>query len=184
MKIDFSRGILSDAQFIRSPNFNERPLGENINLLVIHNISLPAGNFETRAVIDFFCNRLDFHSHPSFHELANLKVSAHLFIRRNGEIIQFVPFHQRAWHAGVSHFEGRSDCNNFSIGIELEGTDNMAYNNTQYQRLAKISQSLMRVYPGITPKRIVGHCDIAPDRKSDPGPAFDWSYYRGLLVKE
>lgn len=184
MEIDSSCGLLKNARLIPSPNFNERPQNTSIDLLVIHNISLPPGKFGTQAVEELFCNRLNFDAHPSFQELIDLKVSAHLFIRRDGEIIQFVPFHQRAWHAGKSQFEGRSGCNDFSIGIELEGTDNLAYNDQQYQRLVKVSQCLMRVYPGITPNRIVGHSDIAPERKSDPGPAFDWTYYRGLLAKE
>lgn len=177
-------GLLSHVRHILSPNYNDRPDGMDIDLLVIHNISLPPGEYGGDAVVELFCNQLDTNSHPSFKDLLGLKVSAHLFIRRDGEIIQFVPFNKRAWHAGVSCFAGREGCNDYSIGIELEGSDNIAYNTIQYQQLAKVSRCLMRVYPGINPERIVGHVDIAPERKTDPGPAFDWSYYRGLLVKE
>lgn len=175
-------GVLLGTRQIPSPNHNDRPVGTDVDLLVIHNISLPPGEFGTSAVVDLFCNQLNTESHPSFKDLIDLKVSAHLFIRRDGEIIQFVPFNKRAWHAGVSRFAGRESCNDFSIGIELEGVDDIAYTAEQYQQLAKVSTCLMQVYPMIMPERIVGHNDIAPDRKTDPGPAFDWSYYRGLLI--
>lgn len=175
-------GVLLGTRQIPSPNHNDRPVGMDIDLLVIHNISLPPGEFGTSSVVDLFCNQLNSTAHPSFNDLIDLKVSAHLFIRRDGEIIQFVPFNKRAWHAGVSRFDGREGCNDFSIGIELEGTDDIPFTPAQYQQLAKASSSLMQIYSTILPERIVGHSDIAPDRKTDPGPAFDWSYYRGLLV--
>ena len=174
-------GVLLGTRQIPSPNHNDRPMGIDIDLLVIHNISLPAGEFGTSNVVDLFRNQLNIAAHPSFSDLINLKVSAHLFIRRDGEIIQFVPFNKRAWHAGVSRFDGRDGCNDFSVGIELEGTDDVPFTAEQYRQLAKASSSLMQVYPQIRPERIVGHSDIAPDRKTDPGPAFDWSYYRRLL---
>jgi len=184
MQINPKSGIFNGVEYYPSPNCDERPSSTAINLLVIHNISLPPGEFGTNAVIEFFCNRLDHEAHPSYSSIKNLRVSSHLYIRRTGQIIQFVPFHQRAWHAGESSFAGVSRCNDFSIGIELEGTDNLSYTNEQYQQLAIVTQSLMQCYPGITPDRIVGHSDIAPTRKTDPGPAFDWPTYRGLLIKE
>jgi AmpD protein len=155
-----------------------------INLLVIHNISLPPADFSTDAVIEFFCNRLNPEAHPYFETIKDQRVSAHLFIRRNGDIIQFVPFEKRAWHAGESSFMGQTRCNDYSIGIELEGIDSLYYTINQYQELVKVTHCLMQSYPGITLERIVGHSDIAPTRKTDPGPSFDWSYYRELLRRE
>lgn len=164
-----------------SPNYDERPLGSVVDLLVIHNISLPAGDFSTNYVEELFCNTLDCNAHPSFVDLKGLHVSAHLFIRRDGRAFQFVPLNCRAWHAGVSCFEGRSACNDYSIGIELEGTDYQAYTLAQYATLGLLTQHIQTIYPAITPQRIVGHSDIAPERKTDPGPAFDWRYYFSLL---
>lgn len=184
MLINRSSGILNEVEYYPSPNCDERPSHAAINLLVIHNISLPPGDFDSNAVIEFFCNHLDYDAHPYYSTLKEVRVSSHLYIRRSGQIIQFVPFQQRAWHAGESSFAGESRCNDFSIGIELEGTDNLSYTSEQYQQLATVTQSLMQCYPGITPERIVGHSDIAPTRKTDPGPAFDWPTYRGLLIKE
>ena len=172
-------GLLKEVDYHPSPNCDERPPSALINLLVIHNISLPPADFSSDAVIEFFCNRLDHSVHPYFETIKDLRVSAHLFIRRTGQIIQFVPFERRAWHAGESSFEGQTRCNDFSIGIELEGIDNMSYTMTQYQQLVRVTHCLMHCYPGITPERIVGHFDIAPARKTDPGPSFDWSYYAG-----
>lgn len=177
-------GLLQEVDYHPSPNCDQRPTAAEINLLVIHNISLPPADFSTDAVIEFFCNRLDHDAHPYFATIKALKVSAHLFIRRTGQIIQFVPFEQRAWHAGESSFEDQTCCNDFSIGIELEGIDNLAYTINQYQQLVQVTRCLMQCYPRITPERIVGHSDIAPARKTDPGPSFDWSYYRGLLTRE
>lgn len=172
---------LLEADFRPSPNFNARPQGE-ISLLVIHNISLPPGEFGGPYIEDLFLNRLDPQAHPYFQEIAGLHVSAHLLIRREGSVVQFVPFDQRAWHAGQSSFQGREQCNDFSIGIELEGCDDQAYTARQYQQLQIITQALMDSYPELNPQRITGHSDIAPGRKTDPGPAFDWDRYLQSLA--
>ena len=159
---------------------NTRPANE-VSLLVVHNISLPPNQFGGPFIEDFFCNQLDCTAHDYFQEIHTLQVSAHLLIRRDGSLVQFVPFNQRAWHAGVSEFEGRDNCNDFSIGIELEGADHIAYEACQYDVLAKVTQALMQSYPAITPSRIVGHNQIAPQRKTDPGESFDWPTYQTLL---
>lgn len=172
---------LTEVEQIDSPNANDRPNGE-ISLLVIHNISLPPGQFDTGCVERFFCNQLDNTEHPYFEALKGVHVSAHLLIERTGRIIQFVPFNKRAWHAGESIFMGREQCNDFSIGIELEGTDHTPFTEIQYQALADITQLLMTHYPDITADRITGHSDIAPGRKTDPGEHFDWSYFRSQLT--
>ncbi|MCX7628462.1 MAG: 1,6-anhydro-N-acetylmuramyl-L-alanine amidase AmpD [Methylophilaceae bacterium] len=164
-------GVLSDAQFIPSPNFDDRPPGTLIELLVIHSISLPPGEFGGDGVIDLFTNRLDPHTHPYYASIHLLRVSAHFFIRRDGSLIQFVPCHKRAWHAGISSWQGRKDCNDFSIGIELEGCDDQPFEDAQYAELDRLTITLANVYP-IT--GIAGHCEIAPGRKTDPGPHFDW----------
>ena len=177
MQIDKRTGLLDVAQQIPSPNFDERPTTE-IELLVIHGISLPPGQFGGDEIDQFFTNTLDFDNHPFFAELRGLQVSAHLLIRRNGEIVQYVPFSKRAWHAGESCFKQRTCCNDFSIGIELEGTDDTAYEEAQYQSLIAVTQCIREAYPAISLQNIVGHCDIAPQRKTDPGIAFDWSKYR------
>jgi len=172
---------LTSAEQETSPHFNERPAGE-ISLLVIHNISLPPGEFGADYITDLFCNRLDPAVHSYFAEIAHLQVSAHLLITRCGRVIQYVPFDKRAWHAGVSCFEGRENCNDFSIGIELEGTDDLPYTSEQYEVLSRVALVLMKAYPGITTQRITGHCDIAPGRKTDPGPAFDWPRFLNTLA--
>lgn len=154
-----------------SPNYNERPPGTEISLLVIHGISLPPGKFGGNAIHDLFMNQLNTILFP---HLKDLRVSTHLLIRRSGEVIQYVPFHKRAWHAGKSSFQGRSECNDFSIGIELEGADDVPYDERQYQALREQILRIRTIYPAITTDRIVGHSDIAPGRKTDPGPAFDW----------
>ncbi|MDQ7050339.1 MAG: 1,6-anhydro-N-acetylmuramyl-L-alanine amidase AmpD [Enterobacterales bacterium] len=174
-------GILSQAKSTASSHYNQRPNPEDISLLVIHNISLPPGDFNGQFVEQFFCGKLDFASHPSFADLENLKVSSHLFIRRDGELIQFVNLNDRAWHAGVSEFEGRENCNDYSIGIELEGTDFEAFTELQYKKLSQVTLEIMHNYPKITNHRICGHSDIARGRKTDPGPFFDWGYYRKLM---
>ena len=163
--------LLSSAKQSPSANHNERPDGE-ILLLVIHNISLPPNKFNNNYIEQFFNNQLDFSAHPYFKTLIGVEVSAHLLIKRDGSIIQFVPFDKRAWHAGLSNFNGRDDCNDFSIGIELEGTDNIAYTNKQYQALNTTIKALKSNYPI---QNIVGHSDIAAGRKTDPGKSFDWS---------
>lgn len=175
---------LDAAQWLASPNHNERPDPSDISLLVIHGISLPPNQFGGAYICDLFTNQLDIEAHPYFRQLKDLRVSAHLLIRRDGHLIQFVSFDKRAWHAGVSYFEERDNCNDFSIGIELEGADDIPYAEAQYRALAAVSRCLMRSYPGIKKDRIVGHSDIAPGRKTDPGAAFDWSYFFALLTDE
>lgn len=180
-KINLENGHLLPARLSLSAHCDARPINTVIDLLVIHNISLPPGVFGETYIEDLFLGRLPATEHPYFESLATIKVSAHLLIRRDGEVVQFVPFHQRAWHAGQSNFNGRSACNDFSIGIELEGTDDVPFEAVQYQQLAGITRCLMQAYPGITPKTIVGHSDIAPGRKTDPGPHFDWARYYDLI---
>lgn len=171
-------GWIEGIKHVCSPNYDKRPAGEQITLLVVHNISLPPGCYGGGEVEQLFTNRLPADGHPFFQEIAELKVSAHLFIDRTGRLTQFVSFLDRAWHAGRSRFQGREACNDFSIGIELEGVDDQPYDDRQYTQLAVITRLLMTTYTGITADRIVGHCDIAPDRKSDPGQAFDWAHYK------
>jgi len=172
--LQIASGWLNPAIHCPSPNCNERPLGTDISLLVVHNISLPPDTFGTGHVPEFFLNRLDCTIHPYFDTLRGLEVSAHCFIDREGAITQFVSFDERAWHAGQSVFQGRANCNDFSIGVELEGADHIPYTKAQYSVLGHLTQCLMQHYPSITKERIVGHSDIAPGRKTDPGPAFDW----------
>ena len=174
MKLDVETGLLEQARKVPSPNQDERPAGCEPELLVIHSISLPPGEFGGPWIEQLFCNTLDTSVHPYFAEIAELKVSAHLLIRRDGELVQFVPFNRRAWHAGVSCYENRERCNDFSIGIEMEGTDAGDFTNAQYAALVELVDALDEAYPGISPERIAGHSDIAPGRKRDPGPGFDW----------
>ena len=183
MEINLNTGLMSRAQVCLSPHCDARPVGEVIDLLVIHGISLPPGEFGGNHIQDFFSNQLNIAMHPYFQSIAALKVSSHLLISRTGALWQFVPFNQRAWHAGHSEFMGRGDCNNFSIGIELEGTDEIAYTAAQYHCLTKVTHAMMRCYPQISWPRIVGHSDIAPGRKTDPGPSFDWVHYKKLVDK-
>lgn len=166
---------LREARRAPSPNRDERPEGVVVDLLVVHGISLPPGEFGGPWIEALFQNRLPASQHPYFAEVADRRVSAHVLIRRDGEILQFVPFSERAWHAGESAFGGRDCCNDFSIGVELEGADDVPYAAEQYARLALLTRTLVRHFPAITPDRIVGHSDIAPGRKTDPGSAFDWS---------
>jgi len=179
--MDEDRGWLENAERVPSPNWDQRPADTPIDLLVIHNISLPPGEFGGPWIDALFQNRLDPAAHPSFASISDLKVSAHLLVRRDGRLIQYVPLHLRAWHAGRSSFHGRENCNDFSIGIELEGSDNLPFDEVQYAVLERISRHIMQVYPAIDPGRITGHRDIAPGRKSDPGPLFDWKRYLGSL---
>lgn len=174
-EIDKTTSLLLDTLYVPSPNCDARPDPSDINLVVVHNISLPPGEFGGPYIEQLFTNRLDSNVHPFFESISGLKVSAHILIRREGTIIQFVPFDKRAWHAGSSIFQNRSCCNDFSIGIELEGADELAYTEQQYNQLAEVISALMKQYPAITLDRITGHSDIAPERKTDPGPAFDWS---------
>lgn len=181
MNINPLTGLLQEARFIPSPNFGVRPNDCRIDMVVIHNISLPPREFGGSYIDDFFCNRLDKTLHPYFEGIIHLKVSSHCLIRRHGQITQYVPFTQRAWHAGISFFQGRADCNDFSIGIELEGADDIPYTNEQYVALVELIKTLRSTYKDISLDRIVGHDTIAPDRKTDPGPAFDWSLLRRRL---
>jgi len=174
-------GWLNSARRVPSPNYDARPSVTAIELIVIHNISLPPGEFGGPWIEDLFSNRLNPRAHPYFQTIHNLQVSAHLLIRRDGELVQFVPFQQRAWHAGVSCFQGRTRCNDFSIGIELEGADTIPYEKMQYHRLAAIITTLRHYYPSIPASGLAGHSDIAPGRKTDPGPAFDWNRLHDLL---
>jgi AmpD protein len=174
--------VISRARFVCSPNCDERPIGTEVSLLVIHNISLPPGQYGGCWIEDLFLNQLNPKADPYFATICDLKVSSHLLIRRDGEVVQFVPFNQRAWHAGQSKFAGCGCCNDFSIGVELEGCDDQPYTAQQYQTLAQVTDEIQQLYPAITPDNIVGHSDIAPERKTDPGPAFDWPFYRRLLA--
>ena len=184
MTLRIEDGILSTARYCPSPNCNERPASQRIDLLVIHNISLPPGEFGGDAIERLFTNCLDCGEHPYYAALLDLEVSAHLLIKRDGELVQFVPFHLRAWHAGLSRWQGRENCNDFSIGIELEGTDDQPYTSMQYTQLIRVTEELLRYCPQLTVDRIVGHEHIAPGRKTDPGPAFDWQRYRDGLTAE
>ncbi|HHM05843.1 MAG TPA: 1,6-anhydro-N-acetylmuramyl-L-alanine amidase AmpD [Gammaproteobacteria bacterium] len=165
-----------------SPNCDPRPPRTEVDLLVIHAISLPPEQFGGPWIEALFTNALDHSAHPYFAALRGVRVSAHVLICRDGGVRQFVPFHMRAWHAGKSCFQGRASCNDFSIGIELEGSDQQPFDERQYPALAEVTLAIMRAYPRITPTRIVGHADIAPGRKSDPGPFFDWARYRAMIV--
>ncbi|MCG6860116.1 MAG: 1,6-anhydro-N-acetylmuramyl-L-alanine amidase AmpD [Chromatiaceae bacterium] len=172
---------LPKARHAPCPNWDERPPGMTPDLLVIHGISLPPGDFGGPWIDNLFRNCLDPAAHPYFREIAHQRVSAHLLIRRDGELIQYVGLDQRAWHAGISSYEGRSACNDFSIGIELEGADQVPYEARQYQVLAQATREIRARFPAIGSDRIVGHSDIAPGRKSDPGPTFDWECFRMLI---
>lgn len=175
-------GRLPEARWCASPNFGARPEPEEISLLVIHNISLPPGQFGGGHIEAFFQNRLDASAHPYFSTIERLQVSAHALIDRQGSVTQFVDLRQRAWHAGRSCFGGREACNDYSIGIELEGADEIPYTDAQYQALAWVAARIMSAWPDITTDRIVGHCDIAPGRKTDPGPAFHWPRFHRELT--
>lgn len=176
--------MLEYAEYIPSPNCNERPEGIEIDMIVVHSISLPEGEYGNDNVIKLFLNQLkskDVKNLKELQDLKEIKFSAHLYIRRDGTIIQFVPFHLRAWHAGASEFQGRTNCNDFSIGIELEGTDKSIYTDIQYEKLNEIINNLKKRYPNITDDKIVGHSDIAPGRKKDPGALFDWSKVKQII---
>jgi len=186
MVIKIKKGWLTEVQHLASPHFSPReinsdggsPSNKNIHLLVIHNISLPPAQFGGSYISDLFLGQLDINADPYFEQLSGLRVSAHCLIRRDGEIIQYVSFDDKAWHAGVSEFEGQQACNDFSIGIELEGSDDIAYTDEQYQQLTQLVKIIQESYPLIGHNNIVGHCDIAPKRKTDPGPSFDWALFR------
>ncbi|MDD2916068.1 MAG: 1,6-anhydro-N-acetylmuramyl-L-alanine amidase AmpD [Gallionella sp.] len=180
MRVD-ARGLLEGCEYIPSPNCDDRPAG-TIELLVIHNISLPPGEFDGDGVQRLFTNTLDVNAHPYYRTIGGLKVSAHFFVRRDGRIIQFVSCLKRAWHAGESCWQGRSRCNDFSLGIELEGSDAVPFADEQYASLKRLTVALREVYPI---RGIAGHSDIAPHRKTDPGPCFDWTrYLTGLCIQK
>ncbi|RUO42904.1 1,6-anhydro-N-acetylmuramyl-L-alanine amidase AmpD [Aliidiomarina taiwanensis] len=180
--LSISDDKINGVIFHPSPHYDARPDPTDISLLVVHGISLPAGKFGGPYVHDLFMGCLDCQADASFIALEGLRVSAHCFIRRDGQLIQYVPFHQRAWHAGVSSWQGRERCNDFSIGVELEGTDDAPYTEEQYTQLVALSKALMGSYPAITTNRIVGHEHIAPGRKTDPGPAFNWDTFKQRLT--
>jgi len=179
--LDTDKAWLEAVRRSPSPYCDDRPKGVDIDLLVIHGISLPPGKFGGPFIDQLFTHKLDKNADPYFVDIADLQVSAHLLIRRTGELIQYVSFQQRAWHAGESSFRGRCRCNDFSIGIELEGCDNVHYTNEQYQQLARVVAILRQAWPVLTDDRIVGHSDIAPGRKTDPGQAFDWGRFYGTV---
>ena len=172
MRLFGPNGLHRDARQVPSPNCDDRPPGAETTLLVVHSISLPPGEFGGGAIEQLFTNRLDPAAHPAFGELQNLRVSAHFLVRRDGELIQFVPVHRRAWHAGVSCWRGRQRCNDFSVGVELEGTPQHAFADPQYAQLARLVRALRSALPL---REIAAHSDLAPGRKSDPGDRFDWS---------
>lgn len=176
--------LLPLALYRPSSNQDERPQGVQVDLLVIHSISLPPGEFGGPWIDDLFLNRLDPAAHAYFRKIEGLRVSCHLLIRRDGQLIQYVPLNRRAWHAGDSNFRGHLGCNDYSIGIELEGSDEHPFTDAQYAALNQATQAIRRHYPAITRERITGHADIAPGRKTDPGPRFDWSRYLNALDRE
>jgi AmpD protein len=182
--IDTVTGWLQPARRLPSPNCDDRPAGTEPDLIVVHGISLPPGEFGGPWIDRLFTNTLPAEAHPYFASIVDLRVSAHLLLRRDGEIVQYVPFQRRAWHAGVSSWAGRERCNDYSIGIELEGDDHSPYESAQYAMLSRVIALLCRAYPRISPDRIVGHSDVAPGRKSDPGMAFDWPRLRSLVAFE
>lgn len=182
MKINRHR--LTEVLQTPSQNFDERPDPADISLLVIHCISLPPGEFGNDYIDQLFSNRLEPDAHPYFKDIYQLKVSAHLLIKRDGNCVQYVPFDKRAWHAGKSVYEERERCNDFSIGIELEGTEFIAYTDRQYEQLAAVTRALLEAYPKLSAQRIIGHSDIAPGRKTDPGASFDWQRFFELLKVE
>jgi len=184
LAIDPDRGLIEGVPYRPSPNADERPGGVVPDLIVLHGISLPPAEFGGPWIDALFSNTLDPTAHPSFREAAALRVSAHVLLRRDGALTQYVPFHQRAWHAGTSSYRGRPRCNDFSIGIELEGADEVPYEAVQYAVLSRLIRSLLEAYPGLSRDRIAGHADIAPGRKTDPGPAFDWHHLMRLLEED
>lgn len=181
MHIDITSGLVKEARQHLSPNCDSRPDESDISLIVIHGISLPPGKFGKDYIDQLFCNQLNPDEHPYFKDISDLKVSSHLLISRDGEVVQYVPFQKRAWHAGVSCYEKRDCCNDYSIGIEMEGEDETPYTDIQYQVLATIIKDLIKSYPELNEQTITGHSDIAPGRKTDPGEAFDWGILRKLL---
>lgn len=180
MQINKTSGLLTDCKQCPSPNKDTRPENTSIDLIVIHSISLPPGQYDNDSIENFFQNKLDKDDHPYFEQIHQMQVSSHILIKRSGEVVQFVPFTERAWHAGESCYDGQHRCNDFSIGIELEGTDSDSFEDAQYRQLASLITALRTVYPAIG-DRITGHSDIAPGRKTDPGTGFDWQRLEAAL---
>ena len=181
LKVDSATGLLTGVRQVLSPHFDARPAGTLAELLVVHGISLPPGEFGGPWIDRLFTGTLPPEAHPYFRELAAARLSAHALVRRDGAIVQYVPFGERAWHAGASQYRGRSTCNDFSVGVELEGTDDTPYTEAQYQQLAALAAALLAAYASLSAEHIVGHSDIAPGRKTDPGATFDWPRFRALL---
>jgi AmpD protein len=182
--IDRDSGLVTTARQCASANQDARPSGAEVDLVVLHGISLPPGQFGGPEIEQLFCNQLDWDSHPYFQGIRDMRVSAHLLIRRDGELVQFVPLTARAWHAGESCFRDQTNCNDHSIGIELEGEDDLVYDDRQYATLVVLLARLLEAYPKLSARRIAAHSDIAPGRKTDPGPAFDWlRLYDGLSTE-
>lgn len=179
--VDAKSGLLRGVRQVPSPNFDARPDGILPELIVVHGISLPPNQFGGPWIDRLFTNTLPPDEHPYFATISQLKVSSHALIRRDGEVVQYVPFHQRAWHAGASSYQGRERCNDFSIGIELEGADETPYEPAQYRMLSAVILELCAAYSSLSLSHIAGHSDIAPERKTDPGPAFDWQRLYALL---
>jgi len=183
VKIDPATGLLAGVRQVLSPHFDARPTGVLPELLVVHGISLPPAEFGGPWIDRLFTGTLPANAHPYFRDIAAQRVSAHALIRRDGQLVQYVPFGERAWHAGPSTYRGRSACNDFSIGVELEGTDDTPYTDAQYVSLAELTAALLAAYPSLSAQAIAGHSEIAPGRKTDPGPAFDWALLRRLLAE-
>jgi AmpD protein len=184
MEVDLESGLMLGARLIASPNRDFRPAGVETDLIVVHGISMPPGEFGGPWIDRLFTNTLPAEVHPYFAEVGSLRVSSHLVVTRDGAVTQYVKFTERAWHAGKSSFEGRDACNDFSVGVELEGTDTLPYEAAQYEALAQVVAALCAAYPRLSPDRLAGHSDIAPGRKTDPGPAFDWQLARRLIGAE
>ena len=181
-QIDAATGLTAGVRQVISPHFDERPSGVQPDLIIVHGISLPPGEYGGPWIDRMMTGCLPADAHPFFRDLAGRRLSAHALVRRTGAIAQYVPFGKRAWHAGVSEYQGRGSCNDFSIGIELEGTDEDAYTAEQYAVLAGLIGALLATYPALTRERIVGHSDVAPGRKTDPGASFDWERLRAVLA--
>jgi AmpD protein len=181
LSVDVKTGLLPEARQVPSPNCDDRPAGCEPELIIVHGISLPPGEYGGQWIEQLFTNRLNPADHPYFREIAEQKVSSHLLIRRDGELVQYVALLKRAWHAGTSCYKDRERCNDFSVGIELEGVDTVAYADIQYEVLCRTIDALRNAFPSLKRAPIVGHSDVAPDRKTDPGPAFDWQKLHARL---
>ena len=181
LQVDLESGLMRGATQIVSPNYDSRPPGVEADLIVVHGISLPPGEFGGPWIDRLFTHTLPAEMHPYFTEVGSLRVSSHLVVKRDGAVTQYVKFTERAWHAGKSNYQGRDACNDFSVGVDLVGTDTLPYEAAQYAALAKVVAALCTAYPRLSPDRLVGHSDIAPGRKTDPGPSFDWQLARRLI---